>query len=927
MKNRRILLLVGTMLAVAISLVCTPQGALAAGCTSQQSGAWTDAATWTSCGGGTPASGDSVTVVSGHTVTISGNPASGLTGITVGGTLQVGNSSSVTLDSPVSVSNGGVLRVGATSWATLYLGGGVTIDLGGTLSADGGSSVSYNGATPAAFTNDGAVTHPVTFNSTGSALGQTVGGTGTWTTVYIANNSTTVFATDPYTWQVTTLNVNGGGKLELGVQRLIIPTGTTVSNGGTIQGSGVFQTQGAVTLHQVGTFSAPLTVASGTTAVRGVLDGGVQVADGAILQVQNSYVVTLNAATTVAGDGELKVGNGGYATLYIKQALTLTGTLSADGSSSVYYDGATPAAFTNDGAVTCPVVFNSTGSALGQTVGGTGTWTTVYIANNSTTVFATDPYTWQVTTLNVNGGGKLALGAWRLIIPTGTTVSNGGTIAGSGVFQTQGAVTLHQVGTFSAPLTVASGTTAVRGVLDGGVQVADGAILQVQNSYVVTLNAATTVAGGGELKVGNGGYATLYIKQALTLTGTLSADGSSSVYYDGATPAAFTNDGAVTCPVVFNSTGSALGQTVGGTGTWTTVYIANNSTTVFATDPYTWQVTTLNVNGGGKLALGAWRLIIPTGTTVSNGGTIQGSGGFQTQGAVTLHQVGTFSAPLTVASGTTAVRGVLDGGVQVADGAILQVQNSYVVTLNAATTVAGGGELKVGNGGYANLYIKQALTLTGTLSADGSSSIYYDGATPAAFTNDGAVTYPVTFNSTGSALGQTVGGTGTWTTVYIANNSTTVFATDPYTWQVTTLNVNGGGKLELGVQRLIIPTGTTVSNGGTIAGSGGFQTQGAVTLHQVGTFSAPLTVASGTTAVRGVLDGGVTGGGRGAILQVQNSYVVTLNADTTVAGGGELQGRQRRVCDAVCDAEPDAECGGHVERCAVVSHLLQWGGR
>lgn len=77
--------------------------AWAAACASNADGAWSTAATWTSCGGGSPGIGDTASIT--HAVTVSGNttvgtsPAGGNTVVTVsgGGSLTVNSSISLTV--------------------------------------------------------------------------------------------------------------------------------------------------------------------------------------------------------------------------------------------------------------------------------------------------------------------------------------------------------------------------------------------------------------------------------------------------------------------------------------------------------------------------------------------------------------------------------------------------------------------------------------------------------------------------------------------------------------------------------------------------------------------------------------------------------------------------------------------------------------
>ena len=91
MKPKWLLMVAGAVLAAGLALVAAPQRASADTCTSQATGYWNSAGTW-SCGH-VPASADRVTVAGGHIITLdSSAPASGgLLSLTVNGTLIVGN--------------------------------------------------------------------------------------------------------------------------------------------------------------------------------------------------------------------------------------------------------------------------------------------------------------------------------------------------------------------------------------------------------------------------------------------------------------------------------------------------------------------------------------------------------------------------------------------------------------------------------------------------------------------------------------------------------------------------------------------------------------------------------------------------------------------------------------------------------------------
>lgn len=105
-------------------LILLPNIAFGAAYTSTQSGNWNDSATWG--GGGFPAAGDTATIATTHTVTVTANAAVGTGGstgtdeLTIIGTLVVG-AFTLTVDGDTQINNG-----------TLQLNAGATMSIDGT---------------------------------------------------------------------------------------------------------------------------------------------------------------------------------------------------------------------------------------------------------------------------------------------------------------------------------------------------------------------------------------------------------------------------------------------------------------------------------------------------------------------------------------------------------------------------------------------------------------------------------------------------------------------------------------------------------------------------------------------------------------------------------------------------------------------------
>ena len=177
MKSKWPLTVAGVMLAAGLALVAAPQRASADTCTSQASGYWNSAGTW-SCGD-VPASADRVTVASGHLITLdSSAPASGgLLALTVNGTLIVGNDATartLTVAGDVTINDGAALQAnnpGSSLSHSLLIGGNLTND--GTFDATNSTgvvNVTFNGSASQTVSGSGATTdfNQITINNTGA---------------------------------------------------------------------------------------------------------------------------------------------------------------------------------------------------------------------------------------------------------------------------------------------------------------------------------------------------------------------------------------------------------------------------------------------------------------------------------------------------------------------------------------------------------------------------------------------------------------------------------------------------------------------------------------------------------------------------------------------------------------------------------------
>lgn len=140
--------------------------------TSAGSGNWSSSSTWSPAG--EPANGDDVIIASGHTVIINVT-TNAVSGITINGTLTIGNSSTnraVTVSGNVVVNAGGVFNTAGNGGNSLLIGGNLTNN--GTFDM-----------------NIGTAGASVTFNGNGNQLVSGTGGTTDFQSIIINNSGAT----------------------------------------------------------------------------------------------------------------------------------------------------------------------------------------------------------------------------------------------------------------------------------------------------------------------------------------------------------------------------------------------------------------------------------------------------------------------------------------------------------------------------------------------------------------------------------------------------------------------------------------------------------------------------------------------------------------------------------------------------------------
>lgn len=413
---------------LACCLLAVP-AAWGATCTSQATGNWTTAATWTGCGGATPGSADTAIIANGHTVTINSTITAGAITINSGGTIAINlaNNESLTVNGATSIS-GTLTYVG--NRGTKTFGGLVTVNSGGTWNDAVSADVTFNGG----LANNGTLT--VTQGTYTFGASQTISGSNA-ITIPILSVSSGATLTNTGTLTVTG-SLSGAGTLDNGnagvlniapVSGFTLTTLSATGSNNTVNYSLTgAQTVRAISYVNLGASGGGVKTLAGNTTVGGTL--------------------TLNTATLTVGANTLTL-NGP----------TISGTpgnLTTSASSSLVFGGSS-SGVTVPGSVTALTnlsVNNANGITLsaGLAVSGTLTQTSGNIGTGSYTL-----------TLSANcpsshsRSGGYVVGNLSLKFPTGTT-----------------SCTFH-VGdsTGYAPITVAMASVTTSGAVVGRVDSGD----------------------------------------------------------------------------------------------------------------------------------------------------------------------------------------------------------------------------------------------------------------------------------------------------------------------------------------------------------------------------------------------------------------------------------------------------------------------
>ncbi len=570
--------------------------------------------TWSIASGGTLAmngiiSGNStsftLTKSGGGTLTLGGNSTHiGPTSITAGTLIVTANNALGGTNSGTTVSSGATLGFqGSINYSTTEAVtiNGTGVSSAGAISNQSGTnafagavtlaSASTIGSSAGILTLSGAITNAgflLTLNGAGDlTLSGAMGGTGGAT--YTGSGTLTLSGTNTFSGVLTVQS----GTLSIGTINNASANGVlgNSANAVVMGGSGTTGTMSytGATASSTKTF----TMAAGGTGVFGVTNSG----------------TTLTLSGVIGGTGNLT--KSGPGTLAFSGANTFSGVLSVN-------NGNLSIGTINNASVN-GVLGNSTNAVVLGSNGYTGT-----LQYTGATASSTKKFT-------MASGGT---GAFQ-IDTAGTTLTLSGIIDGTGALSKTGAGTLALSGinTYSGGTTISAGTLQLSG---------SGTLGSTSGSLTVnggTLDLNSTSQGVGNL-TGSGGTI-LNNATGTNVTATIGNGNATGGNYAGV----IANHTSGTGTVALTKTGTGT-LTLSGANTFTGATTVNNGTLILATSSGSalGSTTSVTVNSGGTLLLGAINQINNSATMILNGGTF--AKGDQYEGTASAAGIGALTLTL-----------------------------------------------------------------------------------------------------------------------------------------------------------------------------------------------------------------------------------------------------------------------------------------
>ncbi len=809
-----------------------------------------------------------------------------------------------------------------TDAGTLTLTGGIT-GTGNALTVGGSGDTVINHAsgintgTGGTLVKDGSGVLTVTASGGSSMTGNTTINGGT---VRIANDN--VLGVVPGAFTANQLVFNGGT-----LENTSTIT-TPLNRGITLTGAGTFLVNSGTT----NTIIAPITGAGGLTKtgtgnlVLGATNdfaGATLVSGGSLIVSNNASLGTAAGGTTVSSGAALVIATG----VTNSELLTLSGS-GPDGAGALV--NASGATILNGG-------INNAAAATYNTVGGNLTLNGAIsgsgitkLGGNTLTLGGNDSFTGGLV---VHGGTAAVSGAnGQLTGVTSMTVNNGAALTvgansdttyldrikdGSPIFINRGSLNLN--GSLVAGLNIENmGSDFVFG---GGLNTitltpAAGSQVELKTDFLTRSNGATLVVRGSNLGsngnntarffltntpsfiVGGGGATdSKNISIATWIVGDSVAGGAGTNFVtftsgngfrplNTATEYDLTSISGVSGNNNFNTTGEYF---TNGSATVNALRIAGGTVNLGGTN------TTLTVTGGALLAVGSSSMINGKLAFGATEGIIHNMGGAAQ--TLTLSSMVTGTGGLTYSAGRSDGILVLGGmnsytGTNAFNGGQVNIANDFNLGTapgSANTNIVLGGSILLATADFA-LNANRGIELVpggGTLSVATGNTLSYGGiitgATTNTFTKAGGGTLVLTGANTFAGPTAVTGGR-------LQINSDGQLGTAPGTLTASSLTLSGGSTLAwagasgalnpnrgitlTGAGQVDVVSGSTLTYGGVIAGTGG--------LAKLGSGTLLLTNASVNTGSVTNSGGTLTLAGEGATMNNASTFVVQSNSTVNI---------------------------------------------
>ena len=616
-----------------------------------------------------------------------------------------------------------------------------------------------------------------------------------------------------------TLNSNRG--IALGASNGIIDvnSGTTLTYGGIMAGSGTLTKvdSGTLTLSGVNTYSGSTTISAGTISIGA--DSGLGAAPGSA----TAGHLTLNGGTLHSSADFTLNSNRGIA------LGTSHGTINVDGSRTLTYGGIIAGSnnLTKSGDGT--LLLSGVNTYSGDTTISDGTLQTTGTLADTTDVSVSSGAIYDVdasdTIQSLEGAGNVEL-ASGITLTTGDTGNDtvSGVISGSGNLAKAGSgtLTLSGTNTYSGTTTISAGTISISA--DSGLGAAPGSATAghltlnggtLQSTADFTLNANRGVALGsshGTFNVDSG--TTLTVAGIIAGSNNLTKSGDGTLLLSGVN----TYSGTTTISV---GTLKVSGQL--GSGTYSG-NISNSGTFEYSSSSD--QTISGVISGSGNLVKDGSGELILSGTNTYLGSTTLSAGSIRISA-----DSGLGSAP-----GSATI-----GHLVLSNGGILKTTATFTLNSNRGVTLASGT-------GYFKPSSATELTYGGIITGSGNlksshGTLILNGINT--FTGTTLVRSGTLIISSDSGLGTAP---GTATSDHLMINGGELKTTTTFT-----LNSNRGILLGTHDGFINVDSGTTLTYGGIIDGTSSGDLikngSGILTLTGINTYTASTTINAGTISI------------------------------------------------------------------------------